>query len=86
MVNVTAVISLPILPFIPGVVFINQSQPRQVIRNIMPVYYINQDKYFYLLVLHMNACILIGGITILGTGTMLFNYLKHACGMFRIAR
>lgn len=34
----------------------------------------------------MDASIYIGATAMLGTGLMLIAYLKHACGMFRIAR
>jgi len=65
---------------------INESQTRHVIQNVMPVYYVNREKYFYLLLLHVNATILIGGTALAATGMMLIGYLKHACGMFKIAR
>lgn len=82
---VTAVVSLPFWPYIPGVPT-NESQQIHAIQNVMPVYYLNQEKYFYLFILHMNATILIGGTALVATGMMIIGYLKHACGMFKIAR
>ncbi|XP_072757158.1 uncharacterized protein [Anoplolepis gracilipes] len=48
-------------------------------------YFINQEKYFYLLILHIHASLCIGLLTLLATGTMLHAYLQYACGMFEIA-
>ncbi|XP_011863600.1 PREDICTED: uncharacterized protein LOC105559705 [Vollenhovia emeryi] len=48
-------------------------------------YFIDQRKYFCLILLHINAVIYIGLITMLGIGIMLITYFKHICGMLRIA-
>ncbi|KAL6268527.1 hypothetical protein P5V15_001660 [Pogonomyrmex californicus] len=48
-------------------------------------YFIDQERYFYLLLLHTNAAICIGLIVLLATGTLLIAYFQHACGMFKIA-
>ncbi|KYM79963.1 hypothetical protein ALC53_09668, partial [Atta colombica] len=53
---------------------------------IMMEYFIDQEKYFYLILLHSYAIICIGIVVILATGTMLLTYLQYVCGMFRIAR
>jgi len=52
----------------------------------MTEYFVDQEKYFYLILLHINAAICIGATAYVATGTMLIGYLKHACGMFKIAR
>ncbi|XP_071653432.1 uncharacterized protein [Temnothorax longispinosus] len=83
--NVAAVTSIVILPVIPGAVVINKSQMHHLIQNLMPVYYVNQEEYCYLLLLHMYAVMVIGGTAMVAAGIMLLGYLKHACGMFRIA-
>ncbi|KAL6424995.1 hypothetical protein ACFW04_009364 [Cataglyphis niger] len=62
----------------------NESRSRSTLL-LMTEYFVDQEKYFYLIFLHTNAAICIGGTTIIGTGTMLIAYLKHACGMFTIA-
>ncbi|XP_012056624.1 PREDICTED: uncharacterized protein LOC105619715 [Atta cephalotes] len=51
----------------------------------MMEYFIDQEKYFYLILLHSYAIICIGIVVILATGTMLLTYLQYVCGMFRIA-
>ncbi|XP_018349417.1 PREDICTED: uncharacterized protein LOC108752817 [Trachymyrmex septentrionalis] len=48
-------------------------------------YFIDQEKYFYLILLHIYAIICIGAVAILATGTMFLTYFQHVCGMFRIA-
>ncbi|XP_011695542.1 PREDICTED: uncharacterized protein LOC105454564 [Wasmannia auropunctata] len=83
--NTIVFMSLSILPYTPGIVFINDLLLRRLLQSVMPVYYVNEEKYFYLLVLHLNAAIQIGGTAIVATGTLLLGYFKHACGMFRIA-
>jgi len=49
-------------------------------------YFVDQKKYFYWILLHANAALLIGVVTILASGTILIVYQQYACGMFRIAR
>ncbi|XP_018361719.1 PREDICTED: odorant receptor 4-like [Trachymyrmex cornetzi] len=51
----------------------------------MTEYFVDQEKYFYLILLHINVATCIGAIAYIATGTMLIGYLKHACGMFKIA-
>ncbi|XP_026825928.1 uncharacterized protein LOC105285851 isoform X2 [Ooceraea biroi] len=53
---------------------------------VVTEYFIDQEKYFYLILLHMNVTIYIGATAVIATGTMLMGYLKHICGMFSIAR
>jgi len=52
----------------------------------MTEYFIDQQKYFYLILLHIYAVICIGAIVMLAIGTMLITYIQHTCGMFKIAR
>jgi len=49
-------------------------------------YFIDQEKYFSLILLHINAAFCIGLFAIIGIGTMLFVYLQFICGMFKISR
>lgn len=53
---------------------------------IMTEHLIDQEKYFYLILLHTIASFCIGLIALLATGTMILTYLLHICGMFKIAR
>ncbi|XP_025271265.1 uncharacterized protein LOC109610196, partial [Camponotus floridanus] len=52
---------------------------------IMTEYFIDQEKYFYLILLHTIVSFCIGVISALAIGTILFTYLQHVCGMFKIA-
>jgi len=49
-------------------------------------FFVIQEKYFYLFLLHLNAVMIIGSIALLAAGVMLFPCFKHICGMFKIAR
>jgi hypothetical protein len=64
---------------------INESRPVLSL-HIMTEYFIDQEKYFYLLVMHKEIASCIGVTAIVATGTMNMLYLQHACGMFIIAR
>ncbi|XP_011634067.2 uncharacterized protein LOC105425151 [Pogonomyrmex barbatus] len=61
----------------------NISRPRHI--PIMTEYFIDQEKYFYLIVLHIHVSICIGAIVIVSTGTMMIAYLEYICGLFRIS-
>jgi len=52
----------------------------------MTEYFIDQEKYSYLITLHTSAAFWIGGLAMLATGTMLITYFQHICGMFSISR
>jgi len=62
----------------------NESRPRRL--PIIAEYFIDQERYFYFILLHINAAMFIGIVAFVATSTMLVAYLKHACGMFKIAR
>ncbi|XP_024884738.1 uncharacterized protein LOC112462903 [Temnothorax curvispinosus] len=51
----------------------------------MTEYFIDKEKYSYLITLHVLATIYIGTVSLIATGTMLIAYLQHICGMFSIA-
>ncbi|RLU24021.1 hypothetical protein DMN91_004230, partial [Ooceraea biroi] len=48
-------------------------------------YFNVSEKYYFLVLVHLNAAITTGLIVSVGTETMIFSYLKHICGMFEIA-
>ncbi|XP_067209644.1 odorant receptor 49b-like isoform X1 [Linepithema humile] len=75
---------IQIWPDILHIIFsVNNSQPRHL--QFMTEYFVDQEKYFHLFLLHQNVTIGIGLIGALATGTMLMAYLQYACGMFQIA-
>ncbi|XP_070159386.1 uncharacterized protein [Polyergus mexicanus] len=61
----------------------NTSRPRQL--QILTEYFIDQERYFYYLLLHINAAICIALVSLLATGTMLIAYFQYICAMFTIA-
>ncbi|KAL6260649.1 hypothetical protein P5V15_008168 [Pogonomyrmex californicus] len=52
---------------------------------IMTEYFIDQEKYLYLILLHVYMTLCIGEIVMLAIGSLFITYLQHTCGMFRIA-
>ncbi|EZA51615.1 hypothetical protein DMN91_004431 [Ooceraea biroi] len=48
-------------------------------------YFNVSEKYYVLVLVHLAAAASTGLIVCVGTGTMLFSYLQHICGMFEIA-
>ncbi|XP_039311841.1 uncharacterized protein LOC120359189 [Solenopsis invicta] len=71
-------------PLISNILFsTNVTQLRPM--PIMFEYFIDQKKYFYLILFHSFAAFIIGCTAILATGAMLIIYVKYVCGMFQIA-
>jgi len=54
--------------------------------HISTEYFLDQKRYFFLLLFHINAATFIGLFVVTATGSMLIAYLQHACGMFKIVR
>jgi len=72
-------------PNIIGVVLSrNISQSRHLL--ITTEYFIDQEKHFYLIVLHTYAAVCIGCTAMIAIGTMILAYLQHTCGMLSISR
>lgn len=63
---------------------INKSESQSML--ILTEYFVDQDKYFHLTIIHITVSFCIGIITLLATGTMFIAYLQYVCGMFSIAR
>ncbi|RLU21352.1 hypothetical protein DMN91_005725 [Ooceraea biroi] len=81
-------ISLTIWPRIIDidiVLLINDSQPCHARHAIITEYFLDEERYFYLVLLQMYVTFFIGGFTMTATGTMLLGYIKYICGMFKIA-
>jgi len=58
----------------------------QILFPLITEYFVDQEKYSFLISLHANLALIIGGIAMLAIGTIMLVYQKYACGMFRIAR
>ncbi|XP_026825100.1 uncharacterized protein LOC105282608 isoform X4 [Ooceraea biroi] len=48
-------------------------------------YFNISEKYYFLVLVHLNAACTTGLIVSIAASTMLFSYFKHICGMFEIA-
>lgn len=82
---ITTLIFLPIWPRILGIfLYINQSQPHGT--HILTEYFVDEEKFFYLILMHTGAAICIGAMVTVAIGTILLTCLLYVCGMFRIAR
>ncbi|XP_032687818.1 odorant receptor 67c-like [Odontomachus brunneus] len=76
---------LPMWPRVLGIfLLINDTQPRRIML-IMNEYILDQERYFYVILLHTNATLCIGAFIVLAITAMIMGYLQHICGMFRIA-
>ncbi|XP_025160172.1 odorant receptor 43a-like [Harpegnathos saltator] len=63
---------------------INETQLQQT----MPItteYFVDREKHFYIFLLHTNVTLCLGTFVTLGIGTMFVGYLRHVCGMLKIA-
>ncbi|XP_067216128.1 odorant receptor 43a-like isoform X2 [Linepithema humile] len=61
----------------------NKSGPHNIL--FVTEYFVDQERYIVLILLHMNAALVTGVAGLLATGAILFTYLLHICAMFRIA-
>jgi len=88
--NVFNLISIPLFPFILYIFDVilrtNKYHLSCVIQMLIPKHFIGRENYFYLVILHSGAGICIGGTILVATLMMYLTYIKHACGMFTIAR
>ncbi|KAH0945586.1 hypothetical protein HN011_005069 [Eciton burchellii] len=83
--NLFIFLLLPIFPRVIDIVlFINKSQSRHMIY-FTTEYFIDQEKYFYPILLYMDAACSIGGIALIAIESLLIGYFKHACAIFKIA-
>jgi hypothetical protein len=59
---------------------------RSRIMPIMTEYFVDQEKYFYFILLWTNVSICVQLIVTLAIGTAFLIFIQHICGMFKIAR
>jgi hypothetical protein len=52
----------------------------------MREYFIDQEKYFYLILLHLDAAFCVGTILLTAIGTFIASYLIHICAIFKVAK
>ncbi|XP_077269411.1 uncharacterized protein LOC143901202 isoform X2 [Temnothorax americanus] len=66
-------------------IILSANKSRSYRLQVSTEYFIDQEKYYYLLLLHINLALYMGLTVLLATGLMLLAFLYHACGMFEIA-
>lgn len=84
--NICPFIIEPFMPHILGIfLFINETQQHHKM-HVVTEYFVDQEKYFYFISLHMTTSISLGLIITAAAGSLLIGYIIHACGLFRIVR
>lgn len=63
---------------------LNQSRPHQLL--ILVEYFVDMDKYFYVIVLHFIVTVFVLQSVLMSTTSIYVAYIQHACGLFKIAR
>lgn len=81
-------VSFTLIQYIPNlldiVIPLNESRPRILLQQAE--YFVNQEKYFYILMIHETTGILSFGTTGIATETFSLVNALHAFGMFKITR
>lgn len=67
------------------VLHVNESQ-LQIQTIIVTEYFLDKEKYSYLILLHTNAVLCIGSTTLTATSTMIIGWIIYVCGIFKVAR
>jgi len=67
-----------------AVVPMNKSRLRQIRMDFE--LFIDQEQYFYIYLIHEIIAMLIGLLTVTGTGTLSLAFFRHCCATFKIAR
>lgn len=74
-----------ILPVILDIIVpLNSSRPRHFY--ILIECFIDEERYFFWLLLHTFVTLAIVMMIVISVGSMLMSYILHACAMFKIAR
>jgi len=83
--NLFLILLMPIWSRVLGFI-LTEPRSRYLTEILNNEYFIDEEKYFYLILIHFYMSICIGIIALLSTGTMLISFFKHVCGLLRIAR
>jgi len=84
--NLLLFILLPTFPRVLDFFILLNASETNLMLQVIREYFVDQEKYFYFILLHLDATICIGAISLLAVGTLFAGYFKHICGIFRIAR
>ncbi|XP_026824687.1 uncharacterized protein LOC105285952 [Ooceraea biroi] len=72
-------------PYILDIVMPKNESYAIHIMKLITKYFRVSEKYYFLSFIYLNAACSAGVIVVIGTGTMILSYFKHACGLFEIA-
>lgn len=79
------VIILQFWPLILNVISpLNESRSYKLF--IVAEYFVNQEKYYYAILLHSSLALYIGVIGLCSTGVTFVTYILHLCALLKIAR
>lgn len=79
------VIFLSLIPNILDIIApLNVSRSRELL--FPGEYVIDQQTFFYAILLQLNISLCLVVATLIGTETLYVMHIQHACGMFKIAR
>ncbi|XP_026826113.1 uncharacterized protein LOC105287244 isoform X2 [Ooceraea biroi] len=85
MFNILTTCLLPVFPRILRTFTSTNVSEKHFMIHIPREYFIDQEKYYYCILLHMDVSLFMGAIVLVATGTLLFGCMKYMCGLFRIA-
>ncbi|XP_036147465.1 uncharacterized protein LOC105832583 [Monomorium pharaonis] len=75
---------LPLTPLIMDIVMpLNESRPRKLLFEVE--YYVDQQKYYYLLLLHSYMVGLIHASIMVSVDTTYITYVQHGCSLFAVS-
>jgi len=79
-------ILLPTFPRVLGIfTFINTSETN-LMMEVIREYFIDQKKYSYPILLHLDAAIFIGAFSLAAIGLFFLGFFEHICAIFKVAR
>lgn len=76
----------PFCQRILGIFLLTNESESHRIMFFMTEYFVDEEKYFYLILLHLDVASSLATIIVIAIGSMFLMCLKYACGFFMIAR
>ncbi|XP_029666072.1 uncharacterized protein LOC115237269 [Formica exsecta] len=77
--------SFVVFQILGTILYINESQLQSHTIQIVTEYFVDQEKYYYLILLHKDVVFCIGVTTSTAIGSTGLGCAIHACGIFKIA-
>ncbi|XP_026825071.1 odorant receptor 4 isoform X1 [Ooceraea biroi] len=83
--NQSVLVAIQCWPYIFDVILPHNGTYVGRVVALVSKYFAVEEKYSYLVLLHLNVATSVGALVFLAVGTMMLSCFKHICGMFRIA-